>query len=521
MLWRTPSAVAVVALAALLLAACSADSDASSTSSSAIEPSAAEPETTEPEIGAPSTAAPDAGIPDEFVPEPVEWEPTAIDNVDEAWVTVPVDYADPTGDTIDLYVKRHRALDPDERIGSLMVHFGGPGVGWSYLAEVAPQVFSDEILDRFDVVGFDQRGTGESDLALDCIDDYDEAYGTEMTPETDAEREANVAAAEEFAAACTERNPVMLTRVGTNDAARDLDTIRRALGEDEISYFGASYGSELGGVWSTLFPDTVRAAVLDGAVDPTASFEDNSRQQLAGFELALTAFLAACSADEDCEFHNDGDAEGAFDALMVQLDEEPLLPDPDRIEVDRGVGTVAVQQAMYAELLWPALERALADAQAGDGAGLLDLYDAYTRRNEDGTWSDLLEAFQVISCNDVVERQSVEESDAFAATLHEVAPRLIPEGLSGDYFCTFFPVPAAPRVAITGAGAGPIVVIGTTGDPATPLLSTEAMAATLEGGVLVVVEANDHGGYLASRCARDLVDAYLVDLEAPADGSRC
>jgi hypothetical protein len=185
------------------------------------------------------------------------------------------------------------------------------------------------------------------------------------------------------------------------------------------------------------------------------------------------------------------------------------------------VATVAVQQAMYAELLWPALERALADAQAGDGAGLLDLYDAYTRRNADGTWSDLLEAFQVISCNDVDERLTVEEADAFAATLHEVAPRLIPTDLGGDYFCTFFPAPAEPRVAITGAGAGPIVVIGTTGDPATPLLSTEAMAATLEQGVLVVVEANDHGGYLASRCARDLVDRYLVDLDAPADGARC
>jgi hypothetical protein len=242
---------------------------------------------------------------------------------------------------------------------------------------------------------------------------------------------------------------------------------------------------------------------------------------MAGFELALTAFLASCSDDDGCEFHNDGDAEGAFDALMAELDESPLTPDPDRIEVDRGVATVAVQSAMYAELLWPALERALADAQNGDGAGLLDLYDAYTRRNSDGTWSDLLEAFQVISCADTVARQSVEESDAFAATLHDVAPRLIPPGIGGDYFCTFFPEATEPRAAITGAGAGPIVVIGATGDPATPLIGTEAMAATLEGGVLVVVEANDHGGYLASRCARDLVDRYLVDLEPPPDGTRC
>ena len=279
----------------------------------------------------PATSAPP------FEPEPIEW--TSIgDGLEEGRLEVPIDYADPDGDTFSLYLVRHLADDPDARIGSLLVNPGGPGFGGTILAESAEFIYSPDLLDNFDIVAWDPRGTGASEPAIDCIDNYDEYYaGTDITPDDDAERQQIIDVAESFAEQCVERNEAFIEFVGTNNSARDMDTIRRALGEDEISYFGFSYGSELGGTWATLFPETVRAAVLDGAADPNADEVDGSMQQAAGFEATLTTFLAECSANPDCAFHNDGDAEGAFDQLMSKIDEKPLPTQPGRPLLTRGV----------------------------------------------------------------------------------------------------------------------------------------------------------------------------------------
>jgi pimeloyl-ACP methyl ester carboxylesterase len=299
-----------------------------------------------------------------------------------------------------------------------------------------------------------------------------------------------------------------------------MDAIRQALGAEQASYFGFSYGSELGGVWATLFPSTVRAAVFDGAVDPNAGPLESTLQQGAGFEASLATFLAECSADTQCAFHNDGDAEGAFDRLMTSLDDSPLPSAGGRAPVNRGVAVIAVASAMYSDRYWPALERALEDAAAGDGAGLLQLYDSYYQRRSDGTYGNLIEAFQAINCADDAERPTVAESDADVPAILAAAPRIFPY-TTGSYSCTFFPPALDPRIDITGVGAGPIVVVGTTGDPATPLESSRAMADTLEDGRLVVVEANEHTGYRGDECVRDLVHRYLLTLDAPEDGTTC
>jgi pimeloyl-ACP methyl ester carboxylesterase len=182
----------------------------------------------------------------------------------------------------------------------------------------------------------------------------------------------------------------------------------------------------------------------------------------------------------------------------------------------------AVAQAMYSADLWPSLQSALVAAEEGDGAPLLELYDMYLQRRDDGTWDDSLEAFQVISCQDMAERATVEEEDALAEKFREVAPRTAP-GTSGSYFCTFFPPAVDPQVPITGKGAGPILVMGTTGDPATPLEGTRRMAEALDDGRLVVVTAEGHTGYSPGRCSGDVIEAYLIDPvgKAPADGTEC
>jgi pimeloyl-ACP methyl ester carboxylesterase len=454
----------------------------------------------------------------EYVPQPLEWEPLR-DGVEVALFDVPFDYDDPDAGSFELFIALRPASDPDRRIGTLLVNPGGPGFGGSNFAIFANQIFDRELLRHFDIVGWDPRGTGESDPAIDCIDDFDRYFASlDTSPDPVAD---NIALAEEFAEECKRNNADIVSLVGTNNSARDIDSIRRALGEDTITYFGFSYGSELGATWATLFPDTVRAAVFDGAADPGADSLESSLQQLTGFEASLATFLARCSATSRCAFHNGGDAEGAYDRLMERLAADPIASDPGRPRVGRNIATNGVIQAMYSELFWPQLEQALAAAEFGDGSGLLALHDSYFQRAPDGTHGDELEAFQTISCADDPERLTVEEVDAQLPLFTAVAPRLVPEGSLSSYFCTFFPPSIDPRIEINGAGAGPLVAIGTTGDPATPLDSTRRMVEALEDGRLVVVVADQHTGYNVNRCINELVNSYLVDLEPPADGTRC
>ncbi len=437
--------------------------------------------------------------------------------------TVPIDYADPSKGKFDLNIARHLAMKPKERIGSLLVNPGGPGFGGSDFAIFAEANFGRPLLDHFDIVAWDPRGTGLGEPKIDCIDDYDHFFATgDITPDDSAERQQLIDLADEFTGECIDNNADIYQHVGTNNSARDIDAIRAAFGEATISYLGFSYGSELGATWATLFPTTVRAAVFDGAVDPAAEGTESGVQQLKGFEDALTAFLGACTADAKCPFNNGGDAEGAFDRLMAALDGSPVPSQTGRPAVSLNVAGWAVGQALYSKASWPQLALALANAQNGDGAGLLALYDEYFVRRLDGTYADSLEAFQVISCMDSAERPTIEQDDADVVKFRAAAPRFALRSV-GSYSCTFFPPATDPRIEITGQGAGPIVVLGTTGDPATPLDGSRKMAAALEQGRLVEVVGNRHTGYGLNDCSSAAVEDYLVDPvgHLPAEGLRC
>ncbi len=426
---------------------------------------------------------------------------------------VPIDYDDPRAGTMTLSVARHLAADPAKRIGTLLVNPGGPGSGGSDFAVNADAIYGQDLLDRFDIVGWDPRGTGYSSPAVDCIEDDDDYFAIDSSPDTPAERAELILTAERFAAACTDgvgRN--VLEHLSTVESARDMDSIREALGEDTISYFGFSYGSELGATWATLFPDTVRAAVLDGAVDPTVDYLHQNLQQAAGFDATFATFLAGCSASPQCAFYNGGDAEGAYDALAAAIDASPLDPGlPGRPKVTQGILDAAVVSAMYNQASWPRLEQALADAQDGDGAGLIDLYDSYFGRDFDGSYTNDIEAYFAIGCLD--DHGSANPDDLFTheAEFADVAPRLGRSYMAELTFCSVWPIPQVAPFTITGKGAGPIVVVGTTGDPATPLDSTRNMASALEDGRLVVVSADQHTGYGVSACGDEAIEGYLLD----------
>lgn len=511
-----PYSVVVILVA---LTACGGGESVSQVESDTLAPTAST--TTDPNETSTTDNVPDGSYSTEaFATPTIDWSDCG-SNLECGYVDVPFDYSDPNSDTASIYLTRHLATNPDERIGTLLVNPGGPGFGGSILAERAENIYNSDLLDHFDILGFDPRGTGLSRPNIDCIDDYDPYFASgDITPDTADERQEIIDSSRTFTEQCFARSGDILPYVGTNNVARDMDMIRRALGEDKISYFGFSYGSELGSVWATMFPNTVRAAVLDGATDPGADRLEGTLQQNKGFETSIATFLAQCSQDRSCAFHNDGDAEGAFDALMADLDENPIPTVDGRPDLTRGMALTSVAEAMYSSDYWDFLAQGLDAAQSGQGAKLLELFDEYFQRNSDGTYGNELEAFLNILCADEPTRITIEEADAETPRFNANAPRFSP-GTTGDYNCVFWPEALDPRVTITGRGAGPIVVIGTTGDAATPLEGTRNMARTLEDGRLIVVTSENHTGYMSDNCAQDLVGQYLVDLIVPDKETNC
>jgi pimeloyl-ACP methyl ester carboxylesterase len=459
----------------------------------------------------------------DFIVNPIEWKPcdgSTSTEVECGNIEVPFDYADPEQGSFVLFVKRHNAASPADRIGSMMVNPGGPGFGGSSLADDAQYYFSQDLIDRFDIIAWDPRGTGESTPAVDCVDTFDEYVGLDSPPETPEEKQALIDASQAFNDKCAENSGTILPYISTKASAQDINSLRLALGEEKVSYFGFSYGSELGTTWATMFPETVRAIVVDGAVDPNASSIQEGMNQAKGFEGQLATFLKQCSEKTTCAFHNGGKAEAAFDQLVLDIDVTPLEVSKDRTPVTQGVLFTAVAQAMYSDYYWPQLSEALSEAQSGDGKGILQLYDDYYQRKDDGTYGNELEAFLAISCLDDPGATSTEEVELHIEDFIAAAPRLGGNFAYG-YSCALWPVEQAAKVSITGKDAGPIVVVGTTGDAATPLESTRKMAQGLEQGILIVVDANQHTGYGANSCVVKAVDDYLIKLKVPANETTC
>jgi pimeloyl-ACP methyl ester carboxylesterase len=459
----------------------------------------------------------------EFIVNPIEWKAcdgSTSTEVECGSIEVPFNYTDPEQGSFVLFAKKHNAASPADRIGSMMVNPGGPGFGGSSLADDAQYYFSQDLIDHFDIIAWDPRGTGESTPTVNCVDTFDEYFGLDSPPETPEEKQALIDASQAFNDKCAENSGTILPYISTMASAQDINSLRLALGEEKVSYFGFSYGSELGTTWATMFPETVRAIVVDGAVDPNASSIQEGMNQAKGFEGQLATFLKQCSEKTTCAFHNGGKAEAAFDKLVLDIDTTPLEVTKDRTLVTQGVLFTAVAQAMYSDYYWPQLSEALSSAQGGDGKGILQLYDDYYQRKEDGTYGNELEAFLAISCLDDPGATSTKDVDSHIEEFIAAAPRLGGNFAYG-YSCALWPVKQADKVTITGKGAGPIVVVGTTGDAATPLDSTRKMAQGLEQGILIVVDANQHTGYGANSCVVKAVDDYLIKLIVPASETTC
>lgn len=443
--------------------------------------------------------------------------------IEETTLSVPVDHERSDGPMLELRVLRRPADDSTTRIGSLIVNPGGPGFGAELMVVGAEDYFGPEILNSFDIVGFDPRGTGASTPAIDCIDDYDALdTATDLTPNDEAARQAQTDAVIDQAQSCIERTGEAIVHMSTASTARDIDVLRRALGEEKISYFGTSYGCRLGATWATLFPETVRAAVLDGCEDPQADPLESIRQQAVGFQASVDKFIAACiDAGSECPIPHDGDPTVALRELWTRAGAEGIPSLPGRPAVNESLLGTAITVSMYSEDIWPTFATAVAMALEGDGSLLTQLADAYTQRREDGTWGNELEALSVITCMDQVQSPTSEEWSTLYSELPKIAPLVFPAGLFSFPICDALPTSADEPVTITGEGTPALLVIGNTGDPATPFASTERMADALASSVLVAVESINHGGYGTNDCINDTVHRYLIDSAVPAAGARC
>jgi pimeloyl-ACP methyl ester carboxylesterase len=453
-----------------------------------------------------------------------------------ARMTVPLDYAHPDGTTISIAVTRQQATG--DRIGSVVFNPGGPGAsGVSIVAQLAMYGVDAPLAQRFDFVGFDPRGLGASQPAIACQTDRQQDANRAanwpgfMPSETPADVTAANDMSKSFVADCVKTisgegvdGTDFLAQVGTTNVAKDLDVLRAVLGDERLTYVGWSYGTSIGTQYAEQFPARVRAMILDGAVDPAVDTAADALRQAEGFQKAFDAFAAWCAPRQGCPWRNADGANSRFQALAQPLMSKPLTLSDGRVLAFLDAVT-GVANALYSDTSWPSLLQALDDLAAGNGDALMALADDYYGRDGGGHYSRMLEAFTAIRCMD-----SDRITDAAAVTelnrkLTQASPFQDNGQPAAAIFdtCAFWPAPPTLTAHTPDPqDLAPVLVVSTTGDPATPYESGVNLAKYL-GGRLLTVEGTRHTGFMLSgiTCVDRAGNDYLIDLTLPDDGARC
>lgn len=432
-----------------------------------------------------------------------------------ATLEVPLDYRDPGDREVPVALRRRSAGDPARRIGSLVVNPGGPGESGTQLLHRDLAILGPEVRARFDVVEMDPRGTGGS-IAIHCATTGSTA--PDPVPSTPEAGAALLRADREYADACARAAGPLLPHLGTETVARDLEILRRALGDDRLTFLGISYGTLLGATYADLHPDRVRAMVLDGAIDPALDTATLSGDQAAAMDAQLAAFFVHC-ASGGCAWRTSGTPADGFHALADRLRVHPLVAsDGTTVGVAELYG--ATLSRMYSPSRWASLAAALAAAERGDGNPLLALHRDYFGARPDATIN--ADASNAVNCLDhPVDRDPDHQAD-LAARAAARAPVFGPYLSWGGAVCGVWRArPTRVPRPVTAPGAPPILVVGTTHDPATPFAWAQSLAGQLTSGVLVTREGTGHVGVLGSGCVRTIVGDYLVTGTPPAPGTAC
>lgn len=464
---------------------------------------------------------------DEYYQQDVSWEPCE-SGMECATIAAPTSWDDPGLGSIELAVIR--SLATGARQGSLFVNPGGPGgSGWEYVAYSRFPGLSG----AFDIVGWDPRGVGRSS-AITCYTDtadrdeslygtFDSPYGTEGWIDELTEN------SEDYAEACLTNTGDLLANIDTVSTVRDLDMLRAVLGDEKLTYLGYSYGTKIGATYAELFPDKVGRMVLDGAVDPVLSDFESLKTQMAGFESAFRAYMAYCLTTDLCPFT--GTVETALPQareLIATAGAKRLVADDGRV-LDEATIATGIAINLYSQGYWPDMTDMFVDLRADDPNSAFWNADYYNSRNPDGSYSgNSVDVYQAVTCADgdflddpasTLER--VAEIDAAAPTIGKFFT--YDDFAVLDVLCTNWPVPvSSPPTEYDAEGAPPILVIGTSNDPATPYAWAQSLADQLSSGVLVSYEGEGHTIYnQGNTCVDDVVDAYFVRGEVPASDPMC
>jgi pimeloyl-ACP methyl ester carboxylesterase len=437
-----------------------------------------------------------------------------------ATLAVPLDYSHPSGRVLHLAVIAHRASGTPH--GSLIINPGGPGASGVTFEEEAAGAFA-ELTDHYNLVSFDPRGVGRSD-PIRCVSgkQLDAFINTNPVPTTAAQRTEIVDQARMFANACYHRNGSYLEHVSTLDSARDMDVLRAALGDRKLTYYGASYGTYLGAKYAQLFPTRIRAMVLDGAVNPDEPSNAENRIQAEGFQTDLDDFLAACVQSGGCPLGSSvAAAHAQLERLRADVTANPI-PVGNR-ELTSGEFFEGLAGGLYSTQDWPQLWAALGALGHRDGSAMLAFSDAFTERNANGSYSNLLESNIAIDCIDHPYARSVGSYVRSAQAFSRVSPDFGAAIEYGSLPCAFWRVPPVEQVhPVHAAAAPPILVIGTTRDPATPYVWARALAHQLHSGVLLTYNGDGHTAYLrGDSCVDSVVKDYMLNLMTPKAGTRC
>jgi pimeloyl-ACP methyl ester carboxylesterase len=466
---------------------------------------------------------------EKFYEQQLQWEDCGGGQC--AQLEVPQDYAEPDGETIEVAVLKVPARRGSQRIGSLVVNPGGPGGSGVDYAQAADFIVGSAVRQRFDIVGFDPRGVGRS-APIDCVDDaeLDGFLGFDPTPDDAGEEEKFAANAKGFAQKCGANAGPLLGHVSTVDAAKDMDVLRAALGEQKLHYLGKSYGTYLGATYADLFPQLVGRFVLDGVVAPDLTAQEVNLGQAKGFETATRAWAQFCIEKGECPLGNSVDEvmQGIRD-FLAKVDDQPLSEtgDPAVTRLTEGWASTGIAAAMYDEGMWDGLVEAMRDALKGNGAELMGLANTYADRKPGGGYTgNIMEVIYAVNCLDKPESDSVEEHAAAAEASRSQAPTWGPFLIWSSLTCGSWPVKtersSEPPAKVSAEGAPPIVVVGTTRDPATPYEWSVRLHDQLAKSSLITYDGDGHTAYTRSNaCVDKPIDEFFVKGTVPQDGLRC
>ncbi|MCW2751450.1 MAG: hypothetical protein JWR83_2560 [Aeromicrobium sp.] len=469
----------------------------------------------------PSTSAAPTGL-SAFYHQKVTWHDCK--NGKCATIKVPIDYAKPDGATTNLSLKVIPSTS-GKATHTMFVNPGGPGGSAIDYADQMKDEFGKDVRAKYDIVGVDPRGVGKSS-PLKCLSD--EQFDTFTAADPDPDNAAEIATfrhlTTELGTACEKNSGELAAHVSTEEAARDMDVVRALLGRNSMDWFGASYGTQLGATYAQLFPKKIDRMVLDGAVDPSLGVVDSSLGQTTGFERAVESYAKDCVKSSSCPLGNNADAGlKKIAALMSQLDATPMKTSSGR-ELTEGLAFYGIAVTLYDKSTWKYLSQGLEQAFKGDGSTLLLLSDAYFDRQPDGSYSgNLGQVIYAVNCLDGSQRLTQAQTEALIPRFEKVSPvfgRALAWGALG---CTDWPIKAThPQIKISADGAKPIVVIGTTRDPATPYEWAQSLAKQLSSGVLVTRVGDGHTAYGSNNpCITKAVDNYYVSDTVPKNGLVC